>query len=177
VLAVAFSPDSRLVASGSYKTIRLWQASTGIGRQVLEGHSDWVSAVAFSPDGKLVASRSSDGTARLWDVATGTERCAFAIPATRTPCLSFSPCGTYLITDRGIVKVNKLPPSVSEPLHQIYALKAWIRDSEDEEDLLFLPPDCRDSLQFVGDNSVVFFDASARSSVLQLSSSARRMGI
>jgi WD40 repeat protein len=148
--------------------------------------------VAFSPNGKLVASRSVDDTARLWDVATGTERCAFAIPTTIHPAirmpfpsqltgtmayLSFSSCGTYLITERGSVKVNKLPPSVSEPWHQIYVSKAWIRDSEDEEDLLLLPPDCRDSLQFVSGNSVVFFDDSARASVLQLSSSARCMGI
>jgi WD40 repeat protein len=43
VSSVAFSPDSKLVASGSVdETVRLWDASTGAALQTLEGHSNWV---------------------------------------------------------------------------------------------------------------------------------------
>src|SRR5206468_3331999 len=36
-----------------------------------EGHSGNVSVVTFSPDGRRALSGSTDGTVRLWDVATG----------------------------------------------------------------------------------------------------------
>jgi WD40 repeat protein len=46
-------------------------------RAELRGHADEVSAVAFAPDGKLLASASKDGTARLWDIASGKEVARF----------------------------------------------------------------------------------------------------
>ena len=68
IWAVAFSPDGRLVASGSSdRTVKLWDPATGAVRRTLEGHSDSIMAVAFSPDGRLVASGSRDKTVRLWD--------------------------------------------------------------------------------------------------------------
>jgi WD40 repeat protein/serine/threonine protein kinase len=72
VLGVAFSPDGRLLASGSFdETVRLWDLTTGKQVRTFTGHTDRVVGVAFSPDGKLLASSSFDRTVRLWDVASG----------------------------------------------------------------------------------------------------------
>ncbi|WP_399457163.1 WD40 repeat domain-containing protein, partial [Streptomyces sp. WAC05858] len=52
VLAVAFSPDGKTLATGSNDdTARLWSTGTGSARTTLKGHNGNVWSVAFSPDG------------------------------------------------------------------------------------------------------------------------------
>jgi WD40 repeat protein len=68
---VAFSPDGRLLASGSSPdaTIKLWEVATGSLVRSLSGHTWAVNSVAFSPDGRLLASGSNDATIKLWDIS------------------------------------------------------------------------------------------------------------
>src|SRR5882724_11633088 len=72
VLAVAFSPDGRLLASSSRdKTIKLWDPRSGKLARTLAGHAADVYSVAFSPKGDLLASGGGDKAIRLWDVRAG----------------------------------------------------------------------------------------------------------
>ncbi len=73
VVALALSPDRRLVASASWDgRIGLWPISGGSAR-FLEGHSAGVNDVVFSADGARLYSGSTDGTIRIWDVARGVQ--------------------------------------------------------------------------------------------------------
>ncbi|KAF9001167.1 WD40-repeat-containing domain protein [Cyathus striatus] len=73
VSSVAFSPDGKLVVSGSVdKTIKIWDVHTGqVIAGPLQGHTDGVTSVAFSPNGKKVISGSHDKTIQIWDIKTG----------------------------------------------------------------------------------------------------------
>ncbi|VDP83592.1 unnamed protein product [Echinostoma caproni] len=60
---------SLYLASGSRdRTIRLWDASTGLCLFVLIGHDNWVRQLVFHPQGKLLLSAADDKTVRVWDL-------------------------------------------------------------------------------------------------------------
>ncbi|KAG1659533.1 hypothetical protein FOA52_016156 [Chlamydomonas sp. UWO 241] len=72
IAAAAWSPDSNVLASGSYDTtIRVWDVWSQSTLHTLDGHTSAVLSITFNADGTLLASCASDGTLRMWDVRTG----------------------------------------------------------------------------------------------------------
>ena len=62
------------------------------------GHTDAVWAVAFSTHGNYIISGSSDMTARLWDVQTGSELRRFSGHTGAVNGVAFSPNSRYVLT-------------------------------------------------------------------------------
>ena len=96
VTSVAFSPDSRTLASGSWdKTIKLWDVQSQREIAALTGHSNWVTSVAFSPDGRTLASGSYK-TIKLWDVQSQREIATLTGHSNWVKSVAFSPDGRRL---------------------------------------------------------------------------------
>lgn len=71
-LAVAYSPNGKLIASGSLdQTIKLWDTQTKKETLTLKGHGGNIYAVLFSSNSDLLFSASNDNSIRVWDIKTG----------------------------------------------------------------------------------------------------------
>jgi WD40 repeat protein len=71
-VAVAFSPDGALVASGSTDGLgRIWETRDWGLTGTMPGHSNALTGVAFSADSQHVVTSSRDGTARIFKADTG----------------------------------------------------------------------------------------------------------
>ncbi|MBI4625270.1 MAG: PD40 domain-containing protein [Verrucomicrobia bacterium] len=74
LVAAAFAPDGRTIASGGIGgTIRIWDTEATSPRQVVPSQRSWISALGFSPDGQRLASGDREGSVRIHDVSTGRE--------------------------------------------------------------------------------------------------------
>jgi WD40 repeat protein len=114
VTQLAFSPDGSLLASSDRSgVVKLWDIPPQDRlERTLRGHRGRVSRIAFSRDGRLLATGSldwrritiddpTDGSIRIWDVATGSKRAVLPQPDGGILDLAFNPDGTQLLSSSG----------------------------------------------------------------------------
>jgi uncharacterized protein with WD repeat len=131
--SLAFRPDGKLLALGSFKEVRLVEPETGALVATLSGEAEDVRSVAFSPDGKLLAAAGGlparSGEIKIWDVEkrselhtiTGHTDCVYAV--------KFAPDGQSIATasyDKLIklwdVSTGKEIRTLKDHIDAVYAL-------------------------------------------------------
>ena len=96
VLKATFSPDSKLIASGSFdKKVRIYTVEGGSvanPQYTFDDATNRVSSVAFSPDSKLFVSGSEDKKVRLYDLnMAGPLQCTLDDATEGVLSVAFSP--------------------------------------------------------------------------------------
>ncbi len=113
VLAIDFSPDGKLMATGGGEPsrsgeVKIWDVATGkLIRSLDNLHSDTVFALRFSPDGTKLASASADKYLKVVNVADGKELKSFEGHTHHVLALDWSGDGKKLVTG-GADSVAKL---------------------------------------------------------------------
>ena len=135
VSALAWSPDGKLVALGSFREVRVLDSHSQQVVATLPGHAEQVRALAWSADGKFIAAAGGlpgqKGEVKIWDAQTHAEALTIKGHSDCIYAAAFAPDGKQLAT-AGYDKLIKLWDTATgkeirtlkDHIDAIYAL-AW----------------------------------------------------
>jgi WD40 repeat protein len=136
IASLDFSPDGRLLVFGSFdpynrpgrpssSPVEVWDQAAGRLLHTLAGPRD-VWRVSFGADGRLLAVGGGDGTAQLWDTATGRKVREWAAGG----LVTFSPDGRFLASG-GAPAVTFWDPATGRPLRSVSSSPGRVAFSPD----------------------------------------------
>lgn len=167
VRALAFSPDGNsLAVARDEGTADLFDLSKSTAAKTLypgeqqaplidlagehpqesSDSSTEMTSLAFNTDGRILATASNDGTARLWETATGRELLAVQ-HGSHVVSVAFSPDGSRLATGStdgrlrvfAIASSALLSPPDNEPVARMIELRMELEHGEEVRQVMFSP--------------------------------------
>ena len=98
VQSLSFNPQGDMLASGGFRTVKLWQRPRDVQRHSISASTGTVSAVAVSPDGKTIATASADNTIKFFNAASGQAGVVLTGHTAAITSLRFSHDGEKLVS-------------------------------------------------------------------------------
>ncbi len=118
ITCAQYSPDDRLVATGSHdSTVKIWDSASGAEQRTLM-HPDSLTALGFSSDGKSLFTTSGP-TIRSWDAADWKQQSSASAGPGEIVALAVAPKGGLLATASGGRTISLWDASTLKPAGEL----------------------------------------------------------
>eukprot|EP01065_Artemidia_motanka_P006805 TRINITY_DN1331_c1_g1_i1.p1 TRINITY_DN1331_c1_g1~~TRINITY_DN1331_c1_g1_i1.p1 ORF type:complete len:599 (+),score=171.05 TRINITY_DN1331_c1_g1_i1:124-1920(+) len=87
-----------ILSASRDRTLRTWDARTGVQRNLFKGHNGFVLSCDISPQESHIVSSSDDYMCRIWNTHTGKKVVSLKGHSDKVYCVQYSPSGQHVVS-------------------------------------------------------------------------------